>query len=170
MIRCVDSTALAEQSDSPLFILHGDVKMYGKDYGVCFIYSKTEPHRVAVNFSRGGHGFSVEDTEQYQEYLRLNGADSENILSFGDGQNEGIPESKNALRQLDRFIIRSAENTSRGDCRPLFIYGLFDRLDASVDIRPYLIRLSSLGRQVFIAVEGTFPTEKLSHPFVQIVE
>ena len=170
MIGCADSVALVEQSDSPLFILHGDVEMDGKDYGVCFIYSKTEPHRVAVNFSRGGRGFSVEDTERYQKCLQLNGADTENILSFPDGQNEGMAESEYALYLLDRFITRSAEHTSCGDYRPLFIFGVFDRLDESVDVRSYLIRLSSLGRQVFLAVGDAYPAEKLSRPFVQTVE
>ena len=170
MIGCADSTALVETTDSPLFILHGDVEMYNKDYGVCFIYSKTEPHRVAVNFAKGGRGFSVKDTEQYQRHLRRNGSNSKNILSFPGGQNDGLSESEYARQQLEQFITRAAESTSRGDRRPLFIYGLFDRLDAAVDVRPYLVRLGSLGRQVFISVNGTYPMEKLARPFVQIIE
>ena len=170
MIGCADSAALVEQSDSPLFILHGDVEMGGKDYGVCFIYSKTEPHRVAGICCRGGGGFSVGGTVRCQNCLQLNGADTGNILSFPDGPNEGMAESEYALYLLDRFITRSAEHTSRGDYRPLFIFGVFDRLDESVDVRPYLIRLSNLGRQVFLAVGDAYPAEKLSRPFVQTVE
>jgi hypothetical protein len=81
-----------------------------------------------------------------------------------------MAESEYALYLLDRFITRSAEHTSRGDYRPLFIFGVFDRLDESVDVRPYLIRLSNLGRQVFLAVGDAYPVEKLSRPFVQTVE
>ena len=81
-----------------------------------------------------------------------------------------MAESEYALYLLDRFITRSAEHTSCGDYRPLFIFGVFDRLDESVDVRSYLIRLSSLGRQVFLAVGDAYPAEKLSRPFVQTVE
>lgn len=170
MIGCADSTDLVENTDSPLFILHGDVEMYEKDYGVCFIYSKTEPHRVAVNFSKVGRGFSVEDTERYQRYLSQNSSDSMNILTFPDGKSDAHSESDYALMTLDQFITRATESTGCGDNRPLFIYGLFDRLDESVDVRPHLIRLGSLGRQVFIAVNRTYPMEKLARPFVQTIK
>ena len=170
MIGCADSTSLVEATDSPLFILHGNAEAEGKDYSVCFIYSKTEPHRVAVNFYKGGKGFSLKDTARYQQLLRRNGRNSENILTFPDGENAGMSESDYALVLLDSFITQAAESTSRGDYRPLFIYGLFDRLDMAVDVRPYLIRLAGLGRQVFISVLGTYPTEKMDRPFTTIVK
>ena len=51
---------------------------------------------------------------------------------------------------------------------PVFIYCL-DRLDEAIDVTPMLDKLSSLGRQVFIAVCSNYPVEKLKHNAVQIV-
>ena len=45
----------------------------------------------------------------------------------------------------------------------------FDRLDEAIDITPILDKISSLGRQVFIAVCANYPVEKLKHDAVQIV-
>lgn len=42
-------------------------------------------------------------------------------------------------------------------------------IDESVDISPYINKLASLGRQVFIAVCANYPVEKLKHNAVQIV-
>lgn len=61
------------------------------------------------------------------------------------------------------------DKRNEDDCSPIFIYDYFDRLDEAIDITPILDKLSSLGRQVFIAVCPNYPVEKLKHNEVQIV-
>ena len=66
-------------------------------------------------------------------------------------------------------LIKTAGINSCDDDRPIFIYDFFDRLDEAIDITPIFDKLSSLGRQVFIAVCSNYPIEKLKHDAVQIV-
>lgn len=61
------------------------------------------------------------------------------------------------------------DKCNEDDHSPIFIYDYFDRLDEAIDITPILNKLSSLGRQVFIAVCPNYPVEKLEHDAVQIV-
>lgn len=67
-------------------------------------------------------------------------------------------------------LIKTADISSYADDRPIFIYGYFDCLDKAIDIAPILDKLSSLGRQVFISVCSSYPTQKMKHNHVQVVQ
>ncbi len=164
-----DQSDIIEKEESSLFLLHSDVKMDHKDYSVCYIYSKTEPHRIGVNFSDDGMGCSPEDTKEYQEKALQRNVGDGNIFTLKPYAKNSLPESKHRLMQLAIFYANAVTDTQNGDDRPLFIYDLFDHIDEAEDLTPWLNDLAALGRQVFIAVGDGYPTEKLNHPSVQIL-
>lgn len=67
-------------------------------------------------------------------------------------------------------LIGTADPTSVTSKSPIFIYDYFDRLDLGVDTSPMLDRLLGTGRQVFIAVCGSYPDEKVKRDSVQIFD
>ena len=66
-----------------------------------------------------------------------------------------------------REYIDKCKEDDRG---PMFIYNYFDRLDEAEDITYILDQLSKFRRQVFIAVCPNYPTEKMKHKKVQMVQ
>lgn len=161
---------IIQKSNSPLFILHGDVVIDDKDYAVCYIYNKTEPHRVGVNFFENSIHCSAEDTKEYKEKVLRRGLGDGNIFTFKPCTKNTLPESKHRLLQFAGFYADAVAGTQNGDDRPLFVYDLFDHIDESEDLTPWLNDLAALGRQVFIAVGKNYPTEKLVHSSVQLIK
>ena len=161
---------IIQKSESPLFILHGDVVIDNKDYSVCYIYSKNEPHRIGVNFFDNGLCCSPEDTKEYQEKILQRDIGDGNIFTFKPCAKNSLPESKHRLIQFAAFYANALTDTQNGDDRPLFIYDFFDRIDDAEDLTTWLNDLAALGRQVFIAVGKNYPTEKLEYPSVQIIK
>ena len=136
-----------DRVDDGRFVLHADIEMDNKSYNVCYIRNADfmGDNRLAVNFEPNSVGFSGDDTHEFVG--KCNGRDTDN----------------------SNVLIKTAEVSSCADDRPIFIYDYFDRLDEAIDITPVLDRVSSLGRQVFISVCANYPTEKLKHDKVQVI-
>ena len=135
-----------DRIDDGRFVIHADIEMDNKNYDVCYIRNADfmGDNRLAVNFEPDSIGFSEDDTREFVDKCNERDTDNSNVL------------------------IKTADIPSRDNDRPIFIYG-YDRLDEAIDIAPTLDKLSSLGRQVFIAVCANYPVEKLMHDAVQIV-
>jgi hypothetical protein len=137
-----------DRIDDGRFVIHADIEMDNKNYNVCYIRNADfmGDNRLAVNFEPNSIRFSEDDTHEFVN--KCNGRDTDN----------------------SNVLIKTADISSCEDDRPIFICDYyFDRLDAEIDIIPILNKLSSLGRQVFIAVCSNYPIEKLKHNAVQIV-
>ena len=136
-----------DRIDDGRFVIHTDIEMDNKNYSVCYIRNADfmGDNRLAVNFEPNSIRFSEDDTREYVVKCNERDKDKSNVL------------------------IKTADITSRDDDRPIFIYDYFDRLDEATDITPVLNKLSSLGRQVFIAVCANYPIEKMKHGKVQII-
>ena len=135
-----------DRVDGCHFVIHADVELDHKNYSICYIRNadRMGENRIAVNFDAHGFLFSREDTREFLDKCRERDRDSSNVL------------------------LRSATVAACADDRPLFIYNYFDHLDEAIDVTPVLNQLASLGRQVFIAVCGSYPAEKLMHDRVQV--
>ena len=136
-----------DRIDDGRFVIHADIEMDNKNYGVCYIRNADfmGDNRLAVNFEPNSIRFSEDDTHEFVN--KCNGRDTDN----------------------SNVLIKTADVSSFEDDRPIFIYDYFDRLDEAIDIAPILENLASLGRQMFIAVCANYPVEKLKHNAVQIV-
>ena len=66
------------------------------------------------------------------------------------------------------MLLRLSDAVKEGDDRPLYIYGYFDHLDEAIDLTPVFDVLSTLGRQVFVAVCHGYPAP--AHAGVQTVD
>ena len=145
--------------DDGSFVIHADVEMDGKNYALCYlrIDEFVGDCRLAANFQPNSTKFSVDDTE---EYLRKTSERNNDYSNIFDGtaektDDELLSESDRILAAFEKFIVQCENKTN--DDRPIFIYNLFDRLDESIDVRPYLDKLSALGRQVFVSVCNSHP-------------
>ena len=136
-----------DRVDDGRFVLHADIEMDSKNYNVCYIRNADfmGDNRLAVNFEPNTIRFSEDDTREFVGKCNKRDTDNTNVL------------------------IKTADIPSSEDDRPIFIYDYFDRLDEAIDITPVLDRVSSLGRQVFISVCANYPTEKLKHDKVQVI-
>mgnify|MGYP005914253271 CR=1 FL=1 len=136
-----------DRVDDGRFVIHADIEMDNKNYSVCYIRNADfiGDNHLAVNFEPNSIRFSEDDTHEFVVKCNERDTDYSNVL------------------------IETADITSCDDDRPIFIYDYFDRLDEAIDITPILNKLSSLDRQVFIAVCSNYPIEKLKHDAVQIV-
>lgn len=136
-----------DRVDDGRFVIHADIEMDNKNYDVCYIRNADfmGDNRLAVNFKSNSIRLSEDDTREFVDKCNERDTDNSNVL------------------------IKTADISSCEDDRPIFIYDFFDRLDEAIDIAPTLDKLSSLGRQVFIAVCANDPIEKLKHDAVQIV-
>ena len=136
-----------DRVDDGRFVIHADVEMDNKNYNVCYIRNADfmGDNRLAVNFVPNSIRFSEDDTREFVDKCNERDTDNTNVL------------------------IKTADVFSSEDDRPIFIYDYFDRLDEAIDVTPILDKLSSLGRQVFISVCANYPTEKLKHDKVQVI-
>lgn len=156
--------------DDGSFVIHADVEMDGKNYALCYLRNAdfVGDCRIAANFEPRSTKFSVDDTE---EYLRKTNERNDNYYNVFDGtvaasDNDLRGESTRLKAAFDRFITQCEVNAS--DDRPIFIYSFFDCLDASIDVKPYLDKLSALGRQVFASVCNSYP--EVCHEDTQMVK
>ena len=135
-----------DRIDDGRFVIHADIEMDDKNYSVCYIRNADfmGDNRLAVNFNPNSTYFLEDDTREFADKCNERDTDNSNVL------------------------VKTADITSYDD-RPVFIYDYFDRLDEATDITPVLNKLSSLGRQVFIAVCANYPIEKMKHGKVQII-
>lgn len=136
-----------DRIDDGRFVIHANIEIDNKNYNACYIRNADfmGDNRLAVNFEPNGIRFSEDDTREFVDKCNERDTDNTNVL------------------------IKTADISSCEDDRPIFIYDYFDRLDEAIDIIPVLDRLSSLGRQVFISVCANYPTEKLKHDKVQVI-
>lgn len=130
------------------YVLHADIEDGSKNYQVCYIRNAEEvgDNRIGVNFTDGGTNFSKADTYEFLDKREDWAMDTSNVL------------------------IGTADPTSVTSKSPIFIYDYFDRLDLGIDTSPLLDRLLGTGRQVFIAVCGSYPDEKVKHDGVRVFD
>lgn len=95
-------------------------------------------------------------TELKLDYLVLSphGHKNDMLLSEGDLM----------ISLLEDFIerVKNAEASV-----PVFIYGVFDRIDERVDVSPYFKALNETGNQIYVSVCKSYPTEKIED-FIKI--
>lgn len=152
-------------------IFHGCVEIDKKEYDVCYIYSADAEHTMGVNFTKEKRFFSLSDTVEYDEKRRARNINTCHIFADEDMRSSTacLPMSEKALLSFEKFLTTLKKDTNNGDFRPIFIYHFFDRIDESVDISSCIDELASLGRQVFISVCSNYPTEKMKHNKVQVI-
>ena len=136
-----------DRVDDGHFVIHADIEMDNKNYNACYIRNADfmGDKRLAVNFEPNSICFSEDNTCEFVNKCNERGTDNSNVF------------------------VKTADIASCADERPIFIYDYFDRLDEAIDITPILDKLSSLGRQVFISVCANYPTEKMQHDKVQVI-
>ena len=83
-------------------------------------------------------------------------------LSTGNIKKDGLLLSEGDLmiKNLDEFILRVEKSDIDA---PVFIFGVFDRIDLGVDITPYLERLAKIKNQVFVSVCKNYPFKRFSN-------
>lgn len=150
-------------------LLHADVEMDGKNYAVCYIGETDGAYRIGVNFPACDLHPSMADTEEYLDKVQTRVNGDTNVFSLQACNRNDLPESRRLTHGLDVFLKIARKESEPGDDRPLFIYDFFNRIDEAEPLTPWLDELAVLGRQVFISVGENYPTEKLSHPSVQII-
>ncbi len=135
-----------DRVDDGRFVIHADIEMDNKNYNVCYIRNADfmGDNRLAVNFKLNSVRFSEDDTREFVDKCNERDVNNANVL------------------------IKTADIVSLDDDRPIFIYDYFDRLDEAIDVTPVIDKLSSLGRQVFIAVCPGYP--EIKHDKVQMVQ
>lgn len=145
--------------DDGSFVIHADVELDDKNYGLCYLRNAefVGDCRIAANFQPNSTKFSVDDTEEYLRKTYECNNDCSNVFdSIAKKTDDKImSESDRILAAFEKFIAQ-CENKANDD-RPIFIYSLFDHLDESIDISPYLDKLSVLGRQVYASVCNGYP-------------
>jgi hypothetical protein len=143
-----------DRIDDGRCVIHADVEISGKNYGVCYLRNADfmNDNRIAVNFGENSLDFDRDATQKYLERIKkLNLSDQNVFYSTHLAENaQLLSQSDKILFDFEKFVrMQSASD----DTRPLFIYGLFDRLDQSTDLEKIFCRLAMLGRQVFICAE-----------------
>lgn len=142
----------------------------GENYDLCGVLCNDQSFFAAV---RDKDGFSAEKTEKCIEMLKKKASDKLNFFRKGHkyAYNDGfLSESDYFIENFRAFLCVLKEETEKGDTRPIFISNFFERIDAAVDITPFLDTLAGLGRQVFVSVTKSYPYEKMGHSKVQIIE
>ncbi|MBO5714903.1 MAG: hypothetical protein J6S23_00730 [Clostridia bacterium] len=136
-----------DQIDNGQFVLHADMEIDDKNYNICYIRNADfmGDKRLGVNFESNNISFSMYDTQEFINKC--------NKLDMGK----------------TNILIKTADVIPCVDKRPIFIYDFFDRLDESVDISPIIDKLTSLDRQVFIAVCANYPCKMTNNNKIQII-
>lgn len=151
------------------FVLHSNIEMDDKIYNLCYIRNADfmGDHRIAANFQPNNIEFSVDDTNEFMCKCERRNIDDRNIFDKNKILTEpSLSESDLFIASFNAFLKQLPDN----DDRPLFIYDLFDRIDESIDIAPYLNALSKSGRQVFISSCSNFDQKKFKYSYVKRID
>ncbi len=161
-----------DQFDDGHFVIHSDVEIDGKNYAACYIRNADfmGDNRLAVNFVPNSIEFSKDDTLEFIEKRKNRNVDSSNVFdrSKYNFNVENLPECDKLFTKFKRFVDELKQATANGDDRPIFIYDLIERLDASTDMTPILNELSALHRQVFISFCNSESAWKVEHEHIQM--
>ena len=79
------------------------------------------------------------------------------LSSFGLKNDGYLSEGDLMLKNLDEFIALIENSKIKAS---VFIYGVFDKIDESINIAPFLERLKNTNRNVYISVCKSYPAEK----------
>lgn len=111
--------------DDGHFAIHSDIEMDGKNYNVCYIRNADfmGDNRIAANFVPNSFEYSEEDTLEFLDKCKARNKDLNNVV-------------------YNYKIFSIAE-----DDRPLFVY-----CEDAEDITPVIEFVSTLNRQVFVAI------------------
>ena len=111
--------------DDGHFVIHSDIEMDGKNYNVCYIRNADfmGDNRIAANFVPNSFEYSEEDTLEFLDKCKARNKDLNNVV-------------------YNYKIFSIAE-----DDRPLFVY-----CEDAEDITPVIEFVSTLNRQVFVAI------------------
>lgn len=144
--------------------VYANVEIDRKDFSVCCIFCEGYV-KTAVNFVPYTTSFSLDDTKDYVIKTKARNKDGGNVLDAHTTLNNDLylSESDSLMHLIDEFVLK---NRQSDDDRPLFIYGIFERLDNAADVSSLLHKLNSLNRQIFIAAEDAELPKKLIYPFV----
>ena len=135
-----------------------EIEIDGRDFQarrVANVISNSKAQsKFAINFALDNGRYSADKTREYMRLCNEAKRNGSNVLCCRPKAADGntLSESDIRLLVLMKFIEKLSVETKRGDMRPIFIYGIFDRVDEVVDIDPYIKLLASLGRQVFISM------------------
>ena len=160
-----------DRVDDGSFVICTDLTIYGKEYSVCYIRNADffGDCRIAVNFNEHSRTFSLDDTHEYLKRCEELDVGASNVLdsSHAFGGELPLAEGKQSLAALTAFAEHISSSSDR---RPVFIYGVLDRIDEAVDITPCIKKLASSKRQVFISLSKSYPCEALKACGVQIIK
>ena len=151
------------------FTLHADVELDGKEYSILYISNDEELNDslTSVKLKDSGDKFSFGDALDFINKCNEINTNDLNIFDreklFFDAI---LSEGELWLRSFDKFLSEAPEN----DTRPLFIYGLLDRIDEATDILPLFEKLAALERQVYISVCPAFSSSRLKGANAQLVD
>lgn len=88
-------------------------------------------------------------------------------LSSSMLKNDGyLSEGDLMLKGLNEFITLLENSKINASA---FIYGVFDKIEESINISPFLERLKNTNRNVYISVCNSYPTEKFES-FTKIIK
>ena len=154
-----------EETETPIdetkertFVSRVCFELDGKDYELCGVLCEDDTFFVAADTEKG---FSAEETKECLTALRSLEGKSSCYFGNLEGVENPLMLSESDLRiaDLENFIAKAKEEKSE---KPIYIFNFFERIDESVNIDPILSELSSLGRQVFVSVGASYPSERLA--------
>jgi len=162
-VRLLLGESMLKKSSNGLAV-YADVEIDRKDFSVCCICSEGYV-KTAVNFDPYSTTFSFDDTKEYVSKTEFRNKDGGNVLNAHTTLHNDLylSESDSLMHLIDEIVIK---NRKSDDDRPIFIYGIFERLDNASDTSSLLHKLNSLNRQIFIAIEDTELPQRLNFPFV----
>lgn len=143
--------------DDGRFFIYADVELDSKDYEVCYLRNTdyVGDCQITANFDCNGDEVTRDDTKEYLSKINERNADYRNVFELisieSDQDIRG--ESDRILAGLDYFIESCK---TYDDKRPVFIYDFVERIDMSIDLKPYIDKLASIRRQVFIATTKSY--------------
>lgn len=97
------------------------------------------------------------DSDKYLDNLIKDLKSDYLVLSpYGNKNDKLLSEGDFMISLLEEFI-KKAKNADDGV--PVFIFGVFDRIDENVDIKPYINKLLNSKKTVYISVLPNYNTD-----------
>ena len=121
---------------------------------------------------KNGECFSEERTKKAIAKLRSVKSDEKNSYNFFNKYVENekhLSECDYNIANFNSFIEIADEETEKGDARPIYVFNFFERLDEATDITPFINKLSSLGRQVFVGISNNYQLDRFDNDKVRFV-
>ena len=139
--------------------VYSEVEFSDKSYDVCCMLNADGlgQHRIGVGFEPGSSSVAAASNEEYVSRIsdqNTNGDNAFYAYRCNYDPSGPLSESDRALAELDRFIDCARLAAEVGDERPLFVYGVFERIDKSASRLNVVRTIASAGRQAFVSVSS----------------